>query len=131
MKNPFKLRITYLSLMLLAVLAQSTTSSKAWTWWVDELGDCSASYISIGHSINGEYAAGQITQQQWRNLQDQNMQQMQNCVTQINVPRQEPDFCAEARSARDQCIAQFYGLGMDFTGARMECIAASGIDQCE
>lgn len=133
MKRIFSLslRITFVALALLFVLVESTVSGRAWWLWVDQLGDCSASAISIGNSINEELANNQITQQQWNNLQDQNMQQMQNCITQINVPTQEPDFCDAARAARDMCVWQYDGLGLEFWGARAECIMASGINQCE
>ena len=126
-----RLRLTFVALILLLVLAETTVPTRAWWLWVDQLGDCSASAIAIGNSINDELANNQITQQQWNNLQDQNMQQMQNCITQINVPVQEPDFCDAARSARDMCVAQYYGLGLEFWEARSTCIMSSGINQCE
>jgi hypothetical protein len=131
MKSIFTLRIALVALILLVVVAQATVTTRAWWLWVDELGDCAASNIAIGNEINGELDRNEITQQQWNNLQDQNMQQMQTCVTQINYPTQEPDFCDAARAARDNCLTQYYGLGMEFTEARMECVMASGINQCE
>lgn len=131
MKPIFSLRIAFVALILLIVVVESSVNSRAWWLWVDDLGDCAASEISIGNEINGELQRGEITQQQWNNLQDQNMQQMENCVRQINYPSQDPDFCDAARAARDQCVAQYYGLGMEFSEARMECIMASGINQCE
>lgn len=126
-----RIRIAFVAVMLLFLLAESTTPSRAWWLWVDQLGDCSASAISIGNSLNQELANNEITQAQWESYQDQNMQQMQNCITQINVPAQEPDFCDAARAARDMCVSQYYGLGLEFTEARMQCMMASGINQCE
>lgn len=130
MKNLFK--ITFLSLALLAVLAGSTINSKAWTWWVDDLGDCSASFIAIANDIDYDYANNNITATQRDNLQRQNSQYLTNCITPISVPKQEPDFCADARIARDNCVSQFWGLvGLEYTDGRMQCMAATGMDQCE
>lgn len=133
MKRTFSLslRISFVTLALLFLMAEATVPGRAWWLWVDQLGDCSASAISIGNSINQELANNEITQQQWNNLQDQNMQQMQNCITQINVLTQEPDFCDAARAARDMCVSQYYGLGLEFWEARSTCIMSSGINSCE
>jgi hypothetical protein len=125
------IRITLVAFVLFLVLAQTTAPSRAWWLWVDELGDCAASAIAIGNSLNQELEDQEITQQEWESFQDQNLQQMQNCITQINVATQDPDYCAAARAARDQCVMQFYGLGIEFSEERMECMMASGINQCE
>ena len=55
-----------------------------------------------------------------------------DCVNDIPGPAFEMDFCANARAARDNCIAQYGpgGVEEDF-GAQAECINASGIGQCE
>lgn len=131
MKNLFRLRITFLCLILLAVLAESTVTTKAWTWWIDDLGDCSASYIAIANDIEYDYTHNNINSTQRDNLHRQNGQQLTSCITPINVPSQEPDFCDQARAARDMCVSQFYGLGMEYTEGRMQCIMESGINQCE
>jgi hypothetical protein len=55
-----------------------------------------------------------------------------DCLNAIPEPTYEPDFCAQARAARDYCTSQYgtEGADPDFD-AFSECWAASGIDQCE
>lgn len=55
-----------------------------------------------------------------------------DCLDAIPEPGYEPDFCAQARAARDYCVSQYgpEGADPDFD-AFSECWAASGIDQCE
>jgi len=55
-----------------------------------------------------------------------------DCLSAIPSPSYEPDFCAMARAANDNCILQ-YGpdSGNTDLGAMMSCRSASGIDQCQ
>jgi hypothetical protein len=124
------LKATLLSMLLFAAFMGSTINSKA-VWWVDELGDCSASYIAIGNDIEWEYANSLITQTQRNNLHNQNSQQMQNCVSPISAPSEQPDFCADARIAKERCVTDFSFLSQEYLSGYMQCMAASNIYLCE
>lgn len=53
-----------------------------------------------------------------------------DCLNAITTPMEQPDFCAAARAARDNCNLQ-YGGNLDSWDAYSSCIMASGINSCE
>lgn len=57
----------------------------------------------------------------------------QSCISSLYPSSpEEPDFCANARQARDHCIGQYGPNGADpDMMAYMTCYNGSGISQCE
>jgi hypothetical protein len=122
--------------MLFMLLSVGKPTETHATFWIDELGDCASNFADSAHYTNDLYNYGLIDLTERNRQLDQEANTHTGCITPINTPTAEPDFCAEARSARDICVAQLgetgggvYGLS--FYGAYSECIQKSGIDQCQ
>ena len=127
-----KSRIIMILLLLLVftVFASAPPKTKA-GWWVDELGDCSNLYVNQANYINWLYDNEVIGLSEYNYNMDIYGGYYTQCLSTVNAPTQEPDFCAAALAASQDCIFQAQNLTYVDLGFASECRLKSGIDQCQ
>ena len=129
-----RISVTLLFLLLLVVFASSPPKTQA-VWWVDELGDCSSSFVDTSNGdCNTPYHLGLLTETERNQCLDNKLDVLESCLTPIYVPSMEPDFCDAARLANQDCVTQSQNLDPEdpnIWSFYMECRQKSGIDSCQ
>jgi hypothetical protein len=101
-------------------------------FWVDELGDCSSTYMQNGNDLWYLYTNGFITYSEWNDAIDQEASNYTTCLQPVSVPALELDFCSEANLVNQDCIYKAQSLDFnDDLGFAMACREKSGIDLCQ
>lgn len=98
--------------------------------WPTRLSDCGVAFVDAANAINDTYHQGGYTETERNDLLNFADTLYTQCLDSIDVPTEDPNFCAQARAARDQCNAEL-GDVEGAWGARYECIMKSGVSQCE
>jgi hypothetical protein len=141
-----KRRITILAVCLVALFwVTSESQSVRATYWVDDFTYCvddySTDWFSCWETSWDASAQCQSLPTGPREECESNAQSnkvsclsssnsmFDSCAGAVNFDFAAMDFCTEARYLADSCNNQFQGL--DNSEARMQCRAATRIDQCQ